>query len=37
MVGGAPVIQVFADKICADGYAPDASCAVVLAHSLMGI
>ena len=34
MVGGAPVTQNFADKIGADGYAPDAASAVELAKSL---
>lgn len=37
MVGGAPVTETFARQIGADGYAPDASRAVVLAKSLMGI
>ena len=36
MIGGAPVTQSYADKIEADGYAPDASRAVALAKSLMG-
>ena len=35
MVGGAPVTQDFADKIGADGYAPDAASAVDLAKSLI--
>jgi 5-methyltetrahydrofolate--homocysteine methyltransferase len=35
MVGGAPVTQTFADKIGADGYAPDAASAVDLAKSLI--
>jgi 5-methyltetrahydrofolate--homocysteine methyltransferase len=35
MVGGAPVTQSFADKIGADGYAPDAASAVDLAKSLI--
>jgi len=35
MVGGAPVTQNFADKIGADGYAPDAASAVDLAKSLI--
>lgn len=35
MVGGAPVTQNFADKIGADGYAPDAASAVDLAKSLL--
>ena len=36
MIGGAPVTQNFADKIGADGYAPDAASAVDLAKSLIG-
>ena len=35
MIGGAPVTQGYADKIGADGYAPDAASAVDLAKSLM--
>lgn len=35
MVGGAPVTQEFADKMGADGYAPDAGAAVRLAKHLM--
>jgi 5-methyltetrahydrofolate--homocysteine methyltransferase len=35
MVGGAPVTQGYADKIGADGYAPDAASAVDLAKSLL--
>jgi 5-methyltetrahydrofolate--homocysteine methyltransferase len=35
MVGGAPVTQNYADKIGADGYAPDAASAVDLAKSLV--
>ncbi len=35
MVGGAPVTQGFADKIGADGYAPDAASAVDLTKSLI--
>ena len=35
MIGGAPVTQAFADKIGADGYAPDAASAVELARSLV--
>ena len=35
MIGGAPVTQSFADKIGADGYAPDAASAVDLAKSLI--
>jgi 5-methyltetrahydrofolate--homocysteine methyltransferase len=34
MVGGAPVTQDYADKIGADGYAPDAASAVKLAEKL---
>ena len=35
MIGGAPVTQAYADKIDADGYAPDAALAVDLAKSLV--
>ena len=35
IVGGAPVTEVFAHNIGADGYAPDASRAVALAKSLI--
>jgi 5-methyltetrahydrofolate--homocysteine methyltransferase len=35
MIGGAPVTQDFADKIGADGYAPDAASAVDTAKSLV--
>ena len=35
MIGGAPVTQGYADKIGADGYAPDAASAVDLAKSLI--
>ena len=35
MVGGAPVTQTFADRIGADGFAPDASQAVALARRLI--
>ncbi len=35
MIGGAPITQSFADKIGADGYAPDAASAVDLAKSLI--
>ncbi len=35
MVGGAPVTQTYADKIGANGYAPDAASAVDLAKSLI--
>jgi 5-methyltetrahydrofolate--homocysteine methyltransferase len=34
LVGGAPVDQSFADEVGADGYAPDASTATILARSL---
>jgi 5-methyltetrahydrofolate--homocysteine methyltransferase len=37
MVGGAPVTQAFADKIGADGYAPDSAQAVRRARELMGL
>ncbi len=36
IVGGAPVTEAFAASIGADGFAPDASRAVTLAHSLLG-
>lgn len=36
MIGGAPVTQAYADKIGADGYAPDAASAVDLAKALIG-
>lgn len=35
MIGGAPVTQNYADKIGADGFAPDAASAVDLAKSLI--
>jgi 5-methyltetrahydrofolate--homocysteine methyltransferase len=35
MIGGAPVTQDFADKIGADGYAPDAASAVDIAKTLV--
>jgi 5-methyltetrahydrofolate--homocysteine methyltransferase len=35
MIGGAPVTQSYADKIGADGYAPDAASAVDIAKSLL--
>jgi len=35
MIGGAPVTQGYADKIGADGYAPDAASATKLAKSLL--
>ncbi len=37
MIGGAPVTQGYADKIGADGYAPDAASAVDLAKELIGV
>jgi corrinoid protein of di/trimethylamine methyltransferase len=37
MVGGAPLSQAFAQRIGADGYAPDASRAVKLARRFMGL
>lgn len=37
MVGGAPVTQDFADRIGADGYAPDATSAIDKAKTLLGI
>ena len=36
IVGGAPVTADYAEKIGADGYAPDASQAVTVVKSLMG-
>lgn len=36
MVGGAPITQSFAEQIAADGYSPDAACAVDLARQLVG-
>jgi 5-methyltetrahydrofolate--homocysteine methyltransferase len=35
MIGGAPVTQTYADKIGANGYAPDAATAVDLAKTLL--
>ena len=35
MIGGAPVTEAYAQQIGADGYAPDASRAVKLAHKLI--
>jgi 5-methyltetrahydrofolate--homocysteine methyltransferase len=35
LIGGAPITQAYAEKIGADGYAPDASRAVKLAKSLV--
>jgi 5-methyltetrahydrofolate--homocysteine methyltransferase len=37
IVGGAPVTEAYAQQIEADGFAPDASQAVSLAQSLMGL
>ena len=37
MVGGAPVTQNFAERIGADGYAPDAALAVRKAKELLGV
>ena len=37
IIGGAPITQEFADKIGADGFAPDASQATKLAVALMGL
>ena len=37
IIGGAPLTQAYADQIGANGYAPDASRAVALAKSLMGV
>jgi 5-methyltetrahydrofolate--homocysteine methyltransferase len=36
MIGGAPITQDFADKIDADGFAPDASSASRTAKALVG-
>jgi len=36
MVGGAPVTQIWAEKIGADGYAKDAIAAVALTKRLVG-
>ena len=35
-IGGAPISQMFADEIGADGYGPDASAAVDLFHRFLG-
>ena len=35
LVGGAPLTTAFAEEIGADGYAPDASVATVLARKLL--
>jgi len=37
MIGGAPITQDFADKIGADGFAPDASSAARRAKQLLGV
>jgi 5-methyltetrahydrofolate--homocysteine methyltransferase len=37
MVGGAPVTQRYADEVGADGYAPDAGSAVVVARELLAV
>lgn len=37
IVGGAPVTEAFAKNIGADGYAPDAGSAVILAKELLGL
>ena len=37
LIGGAPVTQEYAEKIGADGFAPDASSAVTVTESLLGI
>ena len=37
IIGGAPVSQAYADKIGADGYAPDAGKAVEIAKSLVSL
>ncbi len=37
IIGGAPVTQRYADEIDADGYAPDAASAVVLAKRMIGM
>jgi 5-methyltetrahydrofolate--homocysteine methyltransferase len=37
LVGGAPVTEAYAQKIGADGYAPDASRAVTVAKALLGV
>jgi 5-methyltetrahydrofolate--homocysteine methyltransferase len=35
VVGGAPVTQAYADEVGADGYAPDAGSAVIVARELL--
>jgi len=37
LIGGAPVTQDFADKVGADGFAPDAGSASRLAKTLLGV
>jgi methanogenic corrinoid protein MtbC1 len=37
MVGGAPVTRQFADEVGADGYSDNASTAVTLARTLIGV
>lgn len=37
MIGGAPVTQEFADKVGADGFAPDAGSAARVAKSVLGV
>jgi 5-methyltetrahydrofolate--homocysteine methyltransferase len=37
IIGGAPLTQEYADKVGADGYAPDASQAAALARRLLGL
>jgi 5-methyltetrahydrofolate--homocysteine methyltransferase len=37
MIGGAPITQDFAEKIGADGFAPDASSATRKAKALLGV
>ena len=37
MVGGSPLTQDFADKIGADGFAPDALRAIELSKKLLGV
>ncbi|HEY52484.1 MAG TPA: cobalamin-binding protein [Caldilineae bacterium] len=37
MIGGAPITQDFADKVGADGFAPDASSAARKARTLIGL
>jgi 5-methyltetrahydrofolate--homocysteine methyltransferase len=37
MIGGAPVTQDFADRVGADGFAPDAGSAARVARAVMGV